>query len=111
MSRLHTGTPRDAHQRHRVERQHVVEIIVPKLLLKVKGSGLGDFEQAPERLSSLLFGIQGARALLPEGPGPGLSLSYRAQRGVPSKRARASGAVGGRMGGYERGHFVLASPQ
>jgi hypothetical protein len=111
MSRLHTGTPRDAHQRHRVERQHVVEIIVPKLLLKVKGSGIGDFEQAPERLSSLLFGIQGARALLPEGTGPGLSLSSRAQRGVPSKRARASGAVGGRMGGYERGHFVLASPQ
>ena len=29
MSQLHTGTPRDAHQRHRVERQHVVEIIVP----------------------------------------------------------------------------------
>jgi hypothetical protein len=118
MSRLHTGTPRDAHQRHRVERQHVVEIIVPKRLLKVKrtqpppkGSGIGDFEQAPERLSSLLFGIQGARALLPEGSGPGLSLSYRAQRGVPSKRARASGAVGGRMGGYERGHFFLASPQ
>ena len=53
MSQLHTGTPRDAHQRHRVERQHVVEIIVPELLLKVKGSGIGDFEHAPERLSSL----------------------------------------------------------
>ena len=44
MSRLHTGTPRDARQRRRVERQHVVEIIVPKLLLKVKGSGIGDLE-------------------------------------------------------------------
>ena len=64
MSRLHTGTQRDARQRRRVERQHVVEIIVPKLLLKVKGSGIGDLEQAPERLSSILFGIQGVRALL-----------------------------------------------
>ena len=64
MSRLHTGTQRDARQRRRVERQHVVEIIVPKLLLKVKGGGIGGFEQAPERLSSLLFGTQGVRALL-----------------------------------------------
>eukprot|EP00964_Phaeocystis_antarctica_P127919 scaffold91639_cov62-Phaeocystis_antarctica.AAC.5 len=64
MSRLHTGASRDAHQRRRVERQHVVEVVVPKLLLEAKKVEIGDFEQALEHLSSFLVGIQGVRALL-----------------------------------------------